>query len=428
MHFDPAEALSRDELSHLQAERLRQTVAKAAKSSFYGKLFQEHGITADTIHTVEDVRKLPLTTKQDLRDNYPYGLLAADHDDMVRMHASSGTTGSPTAIFYTDEDLRTWSSLMARCMYMIGMRRTDVFQNMSGYGLFTGGLGVHYGAEHLGCLTIPAGAGNSKRQIKLIRDFNVTAVHIIPSYALYFAAFLEQEGIDPKDLPLRRALIGAEPHTEETRRRIEELLDIKAYNSYGLSEMNGPGVAFECVEQNGMHLWEDAYILEIIDPISLEPVEDGQPGELVLTTINRNGMPIIRYRTRDLTRVLSGMCACGRVHRRIERIQGRTDDMLIIKGVNIYPMQVEQVLMGMPEVGSNYLIIVENDGSMDQMRIQVEINDDIFVEDMRILGGLQKRIAKRLKNEILITPRVELVQHGSLPKSEGKAQRVQDNR
>ncbi|MFW5487688.1 MAG: phenylacetate--CoA ligase family protein [Desulfovibrio sp.] len=428
MHFDPAEALSRDQLNALQAERLRATVERAMKSPFYGKLYREHGITPDTIKTVDDVRKLPLTTKQDLRDNYPYGLLAAGQDAMVRMHASSGTTGTPTAIFYTDEDLHTWASLMARCMHMIGIRRSDVFQNMSGYGLFTGGLGIHYGAEHLGCLTIPAGAGNSKRQLKLLKDFNVTAVHIIPSYALYFASFLEKEGIDPKSLPLRRALIGAEPHTEEVRKRIEEIFDIKAYNSYGLSEMNGPGVAFECPEQNGMHLWEDSYILEVIDPASLEPVEDGQVGELVLTTIRRDGMPIVRYRTRDLTRILPGECPCGRVHRRIDRIQGRTDDMLILKGVNIYPMQVEQVLMSMPEVGSNYLIVLESDGDMDQMCIRVEINDDIFVEDMRVLGALQTRIAKRMKNEILITPRVELVQHGSLPHSEGKAERVQDMR
>lgn len=428
MHFDPAEALSRDQLNALQAERLRATVERAMKSPFYGKLYREHGITPDTIKTVDDVRKLPMTTKQDLRDNYPYGLLAAGQDAMVRMHASSGTTGTPTAIFYTDEDLHTWASLMARCMHMIGIRRSDVFQNMSGYGLFTGGLGIHYGAEHLGCLTIPAGAGNSKRQLKLLKDFNVTAVHIIPSYALYFASFLEKEGIDPKSLPLRRALIGAEPHTEEVRKRIEEIFDIKAYNSYGLSEMNGPGVAFECPEQNGMHLWEDSYILEVIDPASLEPVEDGQVGELVLTTIRRDGMPIVRYRTRDLTRILPGECPCGRVHRRIDRIQGRTDDMLILKGVNIYPMQVEQVLMSMPEVGSNYLIVLESDGDMDQMCIRVEINDDIFVEDMRVLGALQTRIAKRMKNEILITPRVELVQHGSLPHSEGKAERVQDMR
>lgn len=239
---------------------------------------------------------------------------------------------------------------------------------------------------------------------------------------------MEKEGIDPKSLPLRRALIGAEPHTEEVRKRIEEIFDIKAYNSYGLSEMNGPGVAFECPEQNGMHLWEDSYILEVIDPASLEPVEDGQVGELVLTTIRRDGMPIVRYRTRDLTRILPGECPCGRVHRRIDRIQGRTDDMLILKGVNIYPMQVEQVLMSMPEVGSNYLIVLESDGDMDQMCIRVEINDDIFVEDMRVLGALQTRIAKRMKNEILITPRVELVQHGSLPHSEGKAERVQDMR
>jgi len=313
-------------------------------------------------------------------------------------------------------------------MYAVGLRKGDVFQNMSGYGLFTGGLGIHYGAERLGLLTVPAGAGNSKRQLKLLRDFKVDGVHIIPSYALHFASFLQQEGVDPRSLNWRFALIGAEPHTEETRQRVQDLLGLKAYNSYGLSEMNGPGVAFECEKQCGMHLWEDAYIAEIINPETGEPAAEGEVGELVMTTLCREGMPILRYRTRDLTRWLSGPCACGRTHRRIDRIAGRADDMLIIKGCNIYPMQVEQALMSMPEVAQNYVIELFKEGEMDQLRVKVEIKEDYFVEDMRALTSLQKKITARLRDEILVTPRVELVQHDSIPKSEGKAVRVVDLR
>ncbi|MGE4504099.1 MAG: phenylacetate--CoA ligase family protein, partial [Desulfovibrionaceae bacterium] len=400
----------------------------AMDAPFYKKALAEAGVGPEDIHTADDVRKLPYTVKQDLRDNYPYGLLTRPLDDFVRLHASSGTTGTPTAVFYTQEDLDQWAELMARSMHCCGVRRGDVLQNTSGYGLFTGGLGIHYGSERLGCLTIPVGAGNSKRQLKMMKDFSVTVAHIIPSYALYFAQFLEKEGIDPASLPLRIALIGAEPHTEECRRRIEELLHLKAYNSYGLSELNGPGVAFECEHQVGMHLWEDAFLAEIIDPETGEPLPDGETGELVLTNLTRRGMPLIRYRTRDLTRFIPGECACGRTHRRIDRIAGRADDMLIIKGVNIYPMQVEQALMAMPEVGQNYVIELVSDGLMDQMRVKVEIKEEFFEEDMRKLQGLQKKIASRLCDEILITPRVELVQSGSIPKAEGKAQRVADLR
>jgi phenylacetate-CoA ligase len=380
------------------------------------------------VRGLDDVRRIPFTTKDDLRASYPDGMLALPRERMVRLHASSGTTGSPTVIMHTRNDIETWADLMARCMYMVGVRPSDVFQNMSGYGLFTGGLGIHYGAERLGCLTIPAGAGNSKRQVKLIRDFNVSVLHIIPSYALYLADYVKAEGIAPETLPPRIALVGAEPHTEEARRRIEELLGLKAYNSFGLSEMNGPGVAFECLEQNGMHLWEDAYILEIIDPETLEPVAEGEVGEMVLTSLCREGMPILRYRTRDLTRVLPEKCPCGREHRRIDRITGRADDMIIIKGVNIYPMQIEQALMSIPEVGQNYLIVLEREGYIDQIKVLVEVKEEFFVEDMRSLSGIQKRVAGRLRDEILVTPRVELVQHNSLPKSEGKAVRVRDDR
>ncbi len=426
--FDKAELWSRDAIEDAQLTRLRSTIQQTTKCEFYAKRLGEAGITPDTIQSLEDIRKIPFTTKDDLRANYPTGLLCVPQADIVRMHVSSGTTGIPTAICHTQNDINSWADLMARSMHMVGVRREDVFQNMSGYGLFTGGLGIHYGSERLGCLTIPAGAGNSRRQLKLVKDFKTTVVHILPSYALILGGHLEEAGENPRELPLRIALIGAEPYTEEYRKRIEDLFDMKVYNSYGLSEMNGPGVAFECQEQNGMHVWEDAYIAEIINPETGEPVPDGEVGELVMTCLCRQGMPILRYRTRDLTRFLPGECACGRKHRRIDRILGRADDMFILKGVNIYPMQIEQVIMTFREVGQNYLIILENDGVADHMRVQVEIREECFVEDMRVLRALQKNITGRLRDEILVTPKVELVASGTLPTTEGKAVRVQDSR
>ncbi len=428
MYFDKVEELDRNELEKLQVERLKKTIEQASNSPYYSEVFKNNNIDSSLIKTADDIKKLPFTTKEDLRSQYPYGLLTKSLDEFVRLHASSGTTGTPTAVFYTQKDLDTWADLMARSMYAVGVRRSDVLQNMSGYGLFTGGLGIHYGSERLGCLTVPAGAGNTKRQIKLIRDFNVTTLHIIPSFALYFAGKVKAEGYDPAEMPWKIALIGAEPHTELTRKKIEEMLHIKAYNSYGLSEMNGPGVAFECTEQDGMHIWEDSFIAEIINPETGEHVPDGEIGELVMTTITREGMPIIRYRTRDLTRFIPGKCKCGRTSRRIDRIAGRADDMLIIKGVNIYPMQIEKIIMAIPEVGENYLIELYREGFIDQIKVKVEIKEQYFVEDMRALQGLQKLIANKLRDEILVTPRVELVQHNSIEKSEGKAQRVIDTR
>jgi len=425
-YWDKAETLSRDELAAVQLVRLKNTIYQAKKSVFYKEKLKD--IHPEDISSVEDINRLPFTTKDDLRANYPDGFLSVPVSELVRLHVSSGTTGTPTAVFYTENDLHTWADLMARCLYMVGVRKQDVFQNISGYGLFTGGLGIHYGAERLGCLTIPAGAGNSKRQIKLLRDFKVSVVHIIPSYALHLATVFAELGIDPKELNLKIFLIGAEPHSEEARKRIEEIYGVKAFNSYGLSEMNGPGVAFECEEQDGLHIWEDAYLVEILDPKTLQPVEPGQIGELVLTTLTREGMPLIRYRTKDLTRFLPGKCSCGRVHRRLDRITGRADDMIILKGVNIYPMQVEKVLLSLPEVGQNYLIELYQEGYLDQMRIKVEIKDEFFVEDMRVLKKIQDKIAKRLREEILITPRIELVEHKSLPRSQGKAIRVVDLR
>lgn len=426
--FCPEEYFTRSQLAAVQQTRLLTTVHAAARSEFYSDHFREAGVNLAEVRTPEDIVKLPFTTKNDLRRAYPSRMLTRPVSDMVRLHASSGTTGAATVIYYTQNDIDSWAGLMARCMHMVGIRKDDTFQNMSGYGLFTGGLGIHYGAERLGCLTIPAGAGNSKRQLKLLEDFKVSAIHIIPSYALHLSTVMAELNFDPARLSMRVALIGAEPHTEAIRQRIETVLQLKAYNSYGLSEMNGPGVAFECLEQNGMHIWEDAYLAEIVDPETGASVPDGEVGELVITTLCREGMPLIRYRTKDLTRFLPGDCACGRSHRRLDRILGRADDMIIIKGVNIYPMQVEQVLMSIPEVGQNYLIVLEREGFLDQMRVKVEVKEEFFVEDMRQLKGLQSRISAKLREEILITPRIDLVEHNTLPKSEGKAQRVQDLR
>ena len=427
-YYDIAETRSADRNREEQTRRLRAVVAQARKAPFYARILDEAGLSPEDIACPEDIRRLPFTSKDDLRAQYPDRLCCVPRADLVRMHCSSGTTGSPVAICYTRKDVEAWADLMARSMFAAGIRREDTFQNMSGYGLFTGGLGIHYGAERLGCMTIPAGAGNTRRQIKLIKDFGVTAVHILPSYALHVARQIEEEGEDPRALPLRIALVGAEPYTEETRRRIESMLDLRVYNSFGMSEMNGPGVGIECEAQSGLHIWEDAYILEIIDPETGRTLPDGEVGELVMTTLTREGMPLLRYRTHDLTRIIPGDCACGRRHRRIDRILGRSDDMFILKGVNIYPMQVEQVLMSFPEVGHNYLIRLEKQGLLETLRVLVEIREEHFVEDMRVLRGLQENIARRLRDEILVTPKVDLVQGGSLPRSEGKAQRVVDMR
>ena len=427
-YYDIAETWSADRIREEQTRRLRAVVAQARKAPFYARILDEAGLSPEDIACPEDIRRLPFTSKDDPRAQYPDRLCCVPRADLVRMHCSSGTTGSPVAICYTRKDVEAWADLMARSMFAAGIRREDTFQNMSGYGLFTGGLGIHYGAERLGCMTIPAGAGNTRRQIKLIKDFGVTAVHILPSYALHVARQIEEEGEDPRALPLRIALVGAEPYTEETRRRIESMLDLRVYNSFGMSEMNGPGVGIECEAQSGLHIWEDAYILEIIDPETGRTLPDGEVGELVMTTLTREGMPLLRYRTHDLTRIIPGDCACGRRHRRIDRILGRSDDMFILKGVNIYPMQVEQVLMSFPEVGHNYLIRLEKQGLLETLRVLVEIREEHFVEDMRVLRGLQENIARRLRDEILVTPKVDLVQGGSLPRSEGKAQRVVDMR
>lgn len=428
MYLHPEfETLTRSELEVLQTERLRATIKQCMNSPFYRKRFEANHIRPEEIRNLDDLQRIPFTTKQDLRDNYPFGLAAVPMEEVVRLHSSSGTTGTPTVILHTQRDLNEWANAVARCLYMVGLRPGDIFQNSSGYGMFTGGLGFQYGAERLGMLTVPAAAGNTKRQIKFITDFGTTALHAIPSYAGRLYEVMVEMGIDPRrDTNLHTLIIGAEPHSEEQRKRIENMLGVKAYNSFGMSEMCGPGVAFECKEQNGLHIWEDYYIVEIVDPNTLEPVPEGEIGELVLTTINREAMPLLRYRTRDLTRILPGECPCGRHHIRLDRMKGRSDDMMILKGVNIFPIQIETILMQFAELGNNYLITLTNEEANDLMTVEVELKE--FSDDYPHLQALTKEIVRQLKDEILITPIVRLVPKGTLPQQEGKAVRVKDLR
>lgn len=429
MYLHPElETLDRQGIEALQLERLQKTVKHCMNSPFYKKRFGENGLTPESIRSLEDLQKIPFTTKQDLRDNYPFGIASVPLEKAVRLHSSSGTTGNPTVILHTQKDLDEWANAVARCLHMVGLRPGDVFQNSSGYGMFTGGLGFQYGAERLGMLTVPAAAGNTKRQLKFITDFGTTALHAIPSYVTRLYEVMQEMGIDPqRDTKLKTLVIGAEPHSEEQRRRIEEMMGVKAYNSFGMSEMCGPGVAFECQEQNGLHIWEDYYIVEIIDPDTLQPVPEGEVGELVLTTINREAMPLLRYRTRDLTRILPGECPCGRHHKRLDRMKGRSDDMIILKGVNIFPIQIETILMQFKELSSNYLITLETKDTNDEMMVEVEL-EQLFTDDYARLHSLTKEITRLLKDEILVTPHVRLVPKGSLPQSEGKAVRVKDLR
>lgn len=429
-YFNPElETMPREALEKLQLERLQKTVRHCMNAEFYREKFAELGITPDDIRSLDDVRRLPFTTKEDLRDHYPFGLSCVPMRECTRLHSSSGTTGNPTVVLHTQKDLDEWANAVARCLWMVGSRPDDVFQNSAGYGMFTAGLGFQYGAERVGMLTVPAAAGNTTRQIKFIKDFGTTVLHAIPSYASRIYEVMKEEGVDPRrDTKLRVLCIGAEPHSEEQRRRIEQDLGVKAYNSYGISEMMGPGVAFECEEQNGLHIWEDYFIVEIIDPVTLEPVAEGEIGELVITTINREAMPLLRYRTRDLTRLLPGTCPCGRSHRRLARLQGRSDDMIILKGVNIFPIQIEKILLKFKELSSDYLITIETTDSGDVMTVEVELNQ-LFADDYKQLLTLEKTIARQLKDEILITPKIRLVQKGTLAKSdEKKAVRVRDLR
>ena len=421
------EMISRRALEELQLKRLKQTVRQAwTNVPFYRDSFSKLSIKPKDITSLKAMQKLPLTTREDLRLNYPFGMLAVTKEQVVRLHTSSGTTGKPKAIFFSKKDVDRAADLIARCLIMTGVKKDDVLQNMMTYGLFTGALVMHYGAEKVGVLVIPAGPGNTNRQIALMQDFKTTTLHLTPSYALYLASVMHNEGLDPKkDFFLRRAYLGSEPYSEETRNKIEKFFGIDVYNSYGLSEMNGPGVAFECMEKYGMHLWEDNFIMEIIDPETGDKLPEGEKGELVLTTLCREAMPILRYRTRDIAMIIPGKCKCGRTHRRISRIIGRSDDMIIIRGVNIFPQQIERVLMGIKAVAQNYQIVLE---AYDQMTVRVEISKDLFDGRVEHLVNLQNEITEKLRSEILVKPKVELLEPGTLPVSEGKSTRVIDKR
>lgn len=417
------ETMDRKKLQAFQLEKLQQTIAKARQAPFYSK----HPLKE--VKSLRDIEEIPFTRKQDLRDYFPYGFLTEDLQNIVRLHSSSGTTGNPTVVFHTKNDLDKWTDLVARCMYMTGVRAGDVFQNTMGYGLFTGGLGFHYGAERLGALTIPIGPGNSKRQIWFMKQFQTTVVHILPSYALRLYSYFPEMDLDPRrDLKLKTFFIGSEPHSEELRMQIEELYGVKAFNSYGLSEICGPGVGFECSYQAGMHIWEDFLYVEIIDPKTGEVLPEGEEGELVLTSLQREAMPLLRYRTGDLTRIIPGPCKCGRTHLRFDRIKGRSDDMMIINGVNIFPIQIERTIMRIPGVGKNYLIELRKERYLDKLCVKVEVDKDIFEGTLAELTRLQNKIADELHSELGVTPLVQLSEPGSLPTAEGKAKRVYDLR
>jgi phenylacetate-CoA ligase len=430
MYWEPdKECMDREELAQYQIERLQATLNRVyAHVPFYRKKFDELGFSPEDIGSLADVARLPFTTKEDLRDSYPYGLFAVPLREVVRIHASSGTTGTPTVVGYTRNDIRTWSNLVARILTMGGVTKDDVVQVAFGYGLFTGGFGLHYGAERIGASVIPVSAGNTARQIKIMQDFKTTALVSTPSYALLIADTIQEQGIPLAALSLKYGLFGAEPWSERMRREIQDKLGIIATDNYGLSEIIGPGVAGECLERNGMHLNEDHFLVEVVHPATLEPVPEGELGELVITALTKEAFPMIRYRTRDLTRVLTGDCPCGRTGRRISRIAGRTDDMLVVKGVNVFPSQIEEVLFAIEGTAPHYQIIVERTGALDEMTVLVEVAESIFFDEMKRQKEMVEQIQKRLAQELGVSVAVKIVEQKTLKRFEGKAQRVIDKR
>ncbi len=424
------ETLPREDLEALQLRRLRNLCARVyATVPFYAKRFAEVGVTPDDIKTLDDVRRLPFTEKQDLRNHYPFGLFAVPKDHIVRLHASSGTTGKAVVVGYTARDLENWAGLMARSMAAAGVNSTDVVHVAYGYGLFTGGLGAHYGAERLGATVVPASGGATRRQASLLRDFGSTVLCATPSYGLHLWEAAREVGVDFRELPLRIGIFGAEPWSEAMRRDIEAKMDIDAMNIYGLSEIMGPGVAMECREAKcGMHLWEDHILPEIIDPVTGESLPPGEVGELVLTTLTKEGIPLVRYRTRDLTSLDYTPCVCGRTHVRISRLQGRSDDMLIIRGVNVFPQQIEGLLMESEGLTPNYQIIVDRMDNLDTLEVCVEVSDKLFADQIRKLQSLEKRLQKNIKEFLGVTAKVRLMEPRSIQRSEGKAQRIVDRR
>ncbi|WP_085535836.1 phenylacetate--CoA ligase family protein [Massilibacteroides vaginae] len=423
------ECMDREEMRKLQGIRLKRVVERVYHNTpFYRKKMQEMGVTPDDIESIEDIVKLPFTVKQDLRDNYPFDLMAAPMSEIVRLHASSGTTGKPIVVGYTRKDLSIWSEVVARCLTAVGVTKQDMVQVAYGYGLFTGGLGLHGGIENLGGTVIPMSSGNTQKQIQLMHDFGAKVLACTPSYALFLGETIKDSGIPREEFLLKTGIFGAEPWTENMRKEIEESLGIKAYDIYGLTEIIGPGVGGECECQNGTHLWEDHFFPEIVDPVTLQPVEPGQQGELVFTAITKEGMPMIRYRTRDLTSLNYEKCACGRTAVRMARILGRSDDMMIIRGVNVFPSQVESVILELPEFEPHYLIIVDRVNNTDTLEIQVEVRSEFYSDEMNKMISLKKKITDCMQSVIGIQPKVKLVEPRSIERSMGKAKRVIDNR
>ncbi|NTW64760.1 MAG: phenylacetate--CoA ligase [Nitrospirae bacterium] len=424
-----SECMDRKELEQLQLERLESTLNRVYLNvPFYRKKFDEVGFNPDDLRSLDDLWKLPFTVKNDLRDNYPYGLFAVPLREVVRVHASSGTTGMATVVGYTRNDIKTWSNLVGRVLVAGGVTADDVIQISFNYGLFTGAFGLHYGAERVGASVIPASSGNTKRQIKIMQDFKTTALVCTPSYAMLIADTAREMGISPDSLSLKWGLFGAEPWSDAMRRELEEKLKIKATDNYGLSEVMGPGVAGECLQQNGLHINEDHFLVEVVDPDTLEPVRVGEVGELVITTLTKEAFPVIRYRTRDLTRLIPDPCPCGRTLRRLARITGRTDDMLIIRGVNVFPQQIEAVLFEIEGTEPHYQIIIDRKGALDDATVLVEASEKIFFDEMKKQKELIDTIKKSMATELGIAVEVKLVEKKSIERFEGKAKRVIDNR
>jgi len=422
------ELMERKELEELQLQRLKTVVEKVYRNvPFYQNIFLHAGITPQDIKSLKDLVKLPTTKKQDLRDNYPFGLFAVPLEEVVRVHASSGTTGKPTVVGYTAKDIETWSDLMARDFVMVGVEKSDIFQNAVNYGFFTGGLGVHYGIERMGAMAVPSGVGNTERQLEIMMDFGVTVLHCTPSYALYLAETARAKGVVDR-LSLRIGCFGAEPWSDESRKELEETLHIKAYDSYGLSEMMGPGVAFECQEQNGLHIWEDHFLIEILDK-NEQPCAPGEPGELVITSLTKEAMPLIRYHTGDVTYIMEEKCGCGRVSRKLHRFLGRADDMLIVRGINVFPSQIEDVLVSIPEIGNYFQVVVDRKKhGLDEISIQVELKDEAFTGELSDLAKIRKKTEDKLKSVLNVRSKIELVEKGSIPRTAGKSKKVVDLR
>jgi len=431
MIYDVAlETLPREELEKLQYRRLRSQVERVyANVRFYRNKFKDLGITPADIRTLADVKLLPFTEKQDLRNHYPFGMFAVPRENIVRIHASSGTTGKATVVGYTQRDLDNWADCMARAFMCAGVKPGDVIHNAYGYGLFTGGLGAHYGGERLGATVIPVSGGATKRQVALVKDFSPTVICCTPSYMLYLYETALEAGVDLRELPLRVGIFGAEPWTEEMRRDIESKTGVKALNIYGLSEIMGPGVSMECVEaQKGMHIFEDHFLSEIIDPSTGETLAAGESGELVFTTLTKEGIPLLRYRTRDISSLNYTPCICGRTHVRMNRITGRSDDMLIIRGVNVFPSQIESILLETEGLTPHYQLIIKREGALDTMEVQVEVSEALFSDEIKDLQRRESKIQKTIKEFLGVTARVKLVEPQSIERSMGKAKRVVDLR